>query len=175
MDQRSDAPSRVRALAAEAARALAAAGARDEALADFAPARRVLGIPRAARMTPAGRVWRLGVLLVAPVGGLFGTGRVVRAQREVRRSVTANAVAVERAYRAAAVRGGYREDETVNFGAQRIDPDELGAFGASGPLVLGADGAVLVRWSAGDPTALAPFERYLAERVDLATAPPAGS
>lgn len=167
MDERADAPSRAAALVAAAAARLAAAGARDEAWAEYVPARRVLGLPRAARMTPRGRVWRLAVLLITTDGELLATGRVVRAQREVRRSVTANSVAVERAFKAAAVRGGYREDETVNFGAVPIELDELATVGASGPLMLGDDGVLRVRWSPTDPSALADLAGYLAERVDL--------
>ncbi|UOE43052.1 hypothetical protein [Agromyces larvae] len=173
-----DVAEQVQGLVARAAARLQAAGARDEALASFVPARRVLGFPRAERMSRAGRVWRLGVLLVTDDGRVLGTGRVVRAEPEVRRSVTANSVAEQRAYRVAAIRGGFRTGETVNFDAVPIDLDELARSGASGPLVLGdrdRDREVLVRWSATDPTALAPFERYLAERVDLLVHPPQGS
>ncbi|WP_395245311.1 hypothetical protein ACGGZK_05760 [Agromyces sp. MMS24-K17] len=175
MDDRADAPARVAALVADAVARLRAAGAREEAWAEYVPARRVLGLPRAARMTPRGRVWRLGVLLVTTDGALLATGRVVRAQREVRRSVTANSVAVERAFKAAAVRGGYHEDETVNFGAVPVDLDELAAHGASGPLVVGDDGVLRVRWSPTDPGALADLAGYLAERVDLLAHPPGGA
>lgn len=165
---------RMRALVAEAVIALQEGGARDEALADHVPERRVLGLPRAARMTPLGRVWRLGVLLLDAHGRIFATGRVVRAERPARRSVPANAVAEQRAYRAAAVKGGIHEGDTVNFDARAVDLDELARHGASGPLVLDG-GAVLVRWSPAQPDALTPFERYLADRVELLVNPPAGA
>ncbi|WP_168209167.1 hypothetical protein [Agromyces intestinalis] len=177
-----DVAERVQALVAQAAERLHAAGARDEALAEFVASRRVLGIPRAERMSRAGRVWRLGVLLVTPEGDLRGTGRVVRAEPEARRSITANAVAEQRAYRAAAVRGGFRAGETVNFDTVAIDLDELTRSRASGPLVLDGSGDdsgegedVFVRWSPTDPTALAPFARYLHERVELLAHPPTGA
>ena len=108
-------------------------------------------------------------------GALLATGRVVRAQREVRKSVTANSVAVERAFKAAAVRGGYHEDETVNFGAVPVDLEELAAHGASGPLVVGDDGVLRVRWSPTDLGALADLAGYLTERVDLLAHPPGGA
>lgn len=165
---------RVRDLITEAATALRAGGARDEALADFVPERRVLGLPRAARMTPVGRVWRLGVLLLAADGRISATGRVVRAERPARRSIPANAVAEQRAYRAAAVKGGIPEGDTVNFDARPVDLDELARVGASGPLVLDG-GAVLVRWSPSQPEALTPLERYLVDRVELLVRPPDGA
>lgn len=166
---------RVREHIAEAVITLRAAGARDEALADYVPERRVLGLPRAARMTPVGRVWRLGVLLIDAGGRICATGRVVRAERPTRRSIPANAVAEQRAYRAAAVKGGIPEGDTVNFDARPVDLDELAREGASGPLVLADDGAVLVRWSPSQPDALTPLERYLADRVELLVRPPNGS
>ena len=127
-----------------------------------------------ARMAPVGRVWRLGVVLLDDAGTAWATGRVVRSERPSRKSVTAEAVAEQRAYRAAAAKGGIAEGETVNFDASPIDLDEFARVGASGPLVL-LDDQVLVRWSPTQPDALAPLERYLAERVDLLAHPPQGT
>ncbi|MET4159964.1 hypothetical protein [Agromyces sp. PvR057] len=160
-----------RLLVADAAAALAAGGARQETLAALAPERRVLGIPRAARMTPTGRVWRLGVLLLDDSGGAWDTGRVVRAERAARKSITAESVAEQRALRAAAVRGGIPEGETVAFDANPIDFEALARDRAAGPLVV-RDGEVLVRWNPTSPEALAPLARYLAERVELLANPP---
>jgi hypothetical protein len=165
---------RVAALLSEAVAALRAAAARTEVLADLEPERRVIGIARAARMTPRGRVWRLGVLLLGDDGRAFATGRVVRAERPTRRSIPANAVAEQRALRAAAVKGGIPEGETVNFDASPIDLDELARTGASGPLVL-RGGEVLVRWSPAQPDALTAVDRYLADRVELLVRPPGGA
>ena len=159
---------------ARSATALAEAGARREVLAEFVPGRRMLGVPRAARMAPVGRVWRLGVVLLDDAGAAWATGRVVRSERPSRKSVTAEAVAEQRGYRAAAAKGGIAEGETVNFDASPIDLDELARVGASGPLVL-LDDQALVRWSPTQPDALAPLERYLAERVDLLAHPPQGT
>jgi hypothetical protein len=166
--------SRARELLTGAAAALRDGGARHETLAELAPARRVLGIPRAARMTPIGPVWRLGVLLLDVEGRAYSTGHVVRAERAARRSITAEAVAQQRAWRAAAVKGGIPEGETVDFDAPAVDLDELGRVGASGPLVL-ADGAVRVRWSPAQPDALTPLDAYLRDRVDLLVHPPEGT
>ncbi len=125
-------------------------------------------------MTPVGRVWRLGVLLLDEAGGVWDSGRVVRAERTARKSITAEAVAEQRALRAAAVKGGIAEGETVDFDATPIDLDQLGRRGASGPLVL-LDGEVRVRWSHAQPDALTPLDRYLADRVDLLVHPPQGT
>ena len=159
---------------ADAVTTLRASAARDETLAEYVPGRRVLGLPRAARMTPATRVWRLGVLLLAADGRLFATGRVVRAERSVRRSIIAEAVAEQRAYRAAAVKGGIAAGETVNFDARPIDLDEVVRGAASGPLLL-RDGVVLVRWNPSQPDALMPLDRYFADRVELLASPPSGA
>ncbi|MGX5697072.1 hypothetical protein ACWKWP_12800 [Agromyces soli] len=169
-----------RTAVADAAARLAAAGARSEVLAEFVAERRVLGIPRAARMRPLGRVWRLGVLLVAADAGaaglapLFGLGRVVRAEPPARRSVVANAIAEHRAYRVAAVKGGIAAGETVDFDAVPLRLDGAGDVGGAGP-VLVRDGRMLVRWSPTQPEALAPLDRYLSERVDLLLDPPGGA
>lgn len=165
---------RAREHLSRAATALAEAGARREVRAEFVPERRVLGVPRAARMVPGGRVWRLGIVLLDDAGSAWATGRVVRAERAARRSVTAEAVAEQRAYRAAAVKGGIAEGETVNFDASPIDLDELARVGSSGPLVL-RDDRVFVRWSATRPDSLMPLERYLADRVELLANPPQGT
>ncbi len=165
---------RARELVTDAAATLRASAAREEVLAEYVPGRRVLGLPRAARMTPVTRVWRLGVLLLAADGRLFATGRVVRAERPARRSVIAEAVAEQRAYRAAAVKGGIAEGSTVNFDARPIDLDVIARGEASGPLLL-RDGAMLVRWNASQPDMFMPLDRYLADRVELLANPPSGA
>ncbi|SFR91740.1 hypothetical protein SAMN05428970_3836 [Agromyces sp. CF514] len=169
-----DAAAAVGALVADAAARLSAAGARTEVLAEYEPPRRVLGIPRAARMTRIGEVWRLGVLLVSADARLYATGRVVRAERAARKSITAESVAEQRALRAAAVKGGIPEGATVSFDAEPVELGALaesGAPAASDPLVV-RDGEVFVRWNPNSPDALAPLARYLAERVELLANPP---
>ncbi|HEU4466561.1 MAG TPA: hypothetical protein VFR98_08530 [Agromyces sp.] len=159
-----------------AVRALIQASARTETLAEYVPGRRVLGMPRAPRMSAIGPVWRLGVLLLDADGRLYATGRVIRAERAVRKSVTAESVAEQRAYRAAAIKGGLPEGATVVFDAEPIalDADALAAGAASGPLVMRGD-EVLVRWSPTQPDALIPLEAYLRDRVDLLVSPPQGA
>ena len=159
-----------------AVRALIQASARTETLAEYVPGRRVLGMPRAPRMSAIGPVWRLGVLLLDADGRLYATGRVIRAERAVRKSVTAESVAEQRAYRAAAIKGGLPEGATVVFDAEPIalDADALAAGAASGPLVMRGD-EMLVRWSPTQPDALIPLEAYLRDRVDLLVSPPQGA
>ncbi|MDR5698760.1 hypothetical protein [Agromyces aerolatus] len=163
----------------DAVATLAAAGARTEVLADYEPARRVLGFPRPARLRPVGRVWRLGVLVLDDAGRVYEAGRVVRAERPARRSITANAVAEHRAYRAAAVKGGIAEGETVVFDARPValDPAALadGALTDPDADVQLRDGVVQVRWSPTQANALVPLDRYLAERADLLAHPPQGA
>ncbi|WP_127794709.1 hypothetical protein [Agromyces sp. LHK192] len=170
---------RARELLADAASALREASARQEFLAEYVPERRVLGIPRAARMAATGRVWRLGALVVDEAGVAYTTGRVVRAERPARKSITAESVAEQRALQAAAVKGGIPEGATVVFDAPEIDLDalgrqEVGLEVASGPLVL-RDGVVHVRWSPSMPDALMPLDAYLRDRVDLLVHPPQGA
>jgi hypothetical protein len=161
----------VRRTAAE----LAAAGARDEALAEYVPARRVLLVDRPARMLPVGRVWRLGVLLLAPDGSLLATGGITRAVEPGHPGHVAASVEDRREHRAAAFRGPFARGETVNYDAVPIRLDAAALREAPGPLLL-RDGQVLVRWSAslGDDAA-APFAPYLTERADLLLHPPEGA
>jgi hypothetical protein len=156
---------------------LTQANARTEVLAEYEPERRMLGmIPRSARLRPIGRVWRLGVLVLDDQGRLFEAGRVVRAERPARRSITAAAVAEHRAYRAAAVKGGIAEGETVVFDARLIelDPAALTGPGADADVQL-REGVVQVRWSPTQANALVPLDRYLADRADLLAHPPQGA
>lgn len=151
------------------------AGARTEVLAEFEPERRVLGvIPRAARLRPLRRVWRLGVLVLDDEGRLYEAGRVVRAERPARRSITANSVAEHRSYRAAAVKGGIAEGETVVFDARRIDLDPSTLTEADADVQL-RDGIVQVRWSPTQANTFVPLDRYLTERADLLAHPPQGA
>ena len=162
-----------RQLLSDAVADLRAAGA-PETLAELVPERRVLGMPRPARMTPVGRVWRLGVLLLDEAGGVWDTGRVVRAERAARKSITAESVAEQRALRAAAVKGGIPEGETVDFDATADRPRRARSRRGIRP-ARAARRRVLVRWSHAQPDALTPLDRYLADRVDLLVRPPQGT
>ena len=141
-------------------------GVPQEALGELREPRRILGIPRAPRIVPAGRAWHLGVLLLAEEG-LAATGSIVRARHEARRGFTAEAQRVRAELAAAAHRGGFAEGQVVHIGWRSID---LGAVdAASSPLALEGEG-IGVRWSAG--AGLAPLDRYLDEQIELLRHPP---
>lgn len=114
---------------------------------------------RGRRLLPAGRAWRLGVLLIDRDARLYATGQVTRAIEPLRGVANKSPDAeVRREHRRAAARGRFPEGETVNFDHRQIDlttPSE--------PLVV-RDGAVLVRWNG---SATRPLADYLAERVEL--------
>ncbi|MET0976423.1 MAG: hypothetical protein ABWX82_12200 [Leifsonia sp.] len=165
----------IRAVLTDAAGRLAAAGARDEALAEFVPARRVLLVTRRAVMVPLGRVWRLGVLLLDRAGNPYQEGLTTRAVAPGRTQYQSESAEVRRAYRDAAFRGRFPEGETVNFDASPIELDAPGLRSSRGVLFVRGDDAV-VRWSAtvGDDAAI-PLDAYLADRVDLLIHPPQGA
>lgn len=157
------------------ARTLEQGGARTEALADLDPAARRLVFERRARMRSSGRVWRLGVLLLRPDGGVLATGRVTRAVPPGHGGHMAVSVEARREVRAAAHRGHFEEGETVNYDATPIDLDPAALRTAAGPLFLAGD-RPLVRWSvSADDSAARDLEPYLAERTDLLLHPPQGA
>lgn len=116
-------------------------------------------LPR--KLVPAGRAWRLGVLLLDRDGRLYETGAVTRAV-EPQRGVASKSPDAElrREDRRAAVRGRFAEGETVNFGFAPIDLSAL----PSGPLSV-VDDVVMVRWNARGE--VRPLEGYLDERIGL--------
>lgn len=170
-----DAIAHIHAVVRDAVDTLTAAGARQEALADFVPARRVMLIPREPVLRRIGSVWRLGVFLLDGDGVLRATGSLVRATPPGRPQGLARSVEERRALRAAAQRGGFRDGETVNFAALPIDLEAEALRSSAGPLFV-RDGRALVRWSAaaGDDAARE-FGAYLGERVDLLAHPPEGA
>jgi hypothetical protein len=116
---------------------------------------------RPPRFIPAGRAWRLGVLLIDNRGQLFRTGEVTRAVEPLR-GVANKGVDAEgrREMRRAATRGKFTEGEVVNFGYSIID-----VIGDSDPVRL-RDGEAQVRWNtAGSWRSL---DGYLKERITLA-------
>ncbi|MEL4318178.1 hypothetical protein WJX64_04105 [Leifsonia sp. YIM 134122] len=165
----------IRTLLTDAASRLALAGARDEALGEYVPARRKLLVTRRAVMVPRGRVWRLGVLLIDPDGAVYREGLTTRAVPPGRTQYQSESAEVRRAYRDAAFRGRFSEGETVNFDATPIVLDAAELRASTGVLFVRGD-EPLVRWSAtaGDDAAI-PLERYLRDRVDLLVNPPAGA
>jgi hypothetical protein len=170
-----DAVARVQVAIRDAVAALIAAGAREEALAEYVPARRTLLIPRPPVLRRIGSVWRLGVLLLDRSGTLRATGTLVRATPPGRPQNLSRSVEDRRALRAAAQRGGFRPGETLVFDAPVIDLDPSALRASRGPLFL-RDGRPLVRWSASAADADArDLADYLAERVDLLIHPPEGA
>lgn len=147
-------------------------GAPQERLGELLPQRRLLGIPRAARIVPRGAAWHLGVLLLADEGQVFETGDILRAREEVRRGFTAESQRQRAALAAAARRGGFAEGETVHVGWHELDLDAVERGGTSGPLALNGGGPV-VRWSHSG--GYVPLGAYLDERVELLRHPPAGA
>ena len=159
----------LRELFGDARRSLA--DAPQEKLGELLPERRILGIPRAARIAPRGAAWHLGVLLLTDEG-VLETGDIVRAREEVRRGFTAESQRQRAALAAAARRGGFAEGETVHLGWHELDLDAVQRGGTSGPLAL-RDGEPVVRWSHSG--GVVPLAGYLEERVELLRHPPQGA
>jgi hypothetical protein len=161
------------ARAALSAAAERLAGAPDDAVAEYAPAHRRFGLPRAARLRPIARAWRLGVLLLSADGTLRATGAVTRAVPPGHPGHMAASTEERREVRAAAFRGPFPAGSTILYDAPVIDLDAL--RGATGPLFLAGD-RVLVRWSLSAPDdAARDLVPYLAERVELLLHPPQGA
>jgi hypothetical protein len=166
---------RLRRELAGAVAALEQGGARDEALAEFVPPRRVLLVNRQAAMRPVGRVWRLGVFLLDRAGRLYAVGATTRAVPPGYPGYQSVSAEHRRDHRAAAFRGPFDQGETVNFDAHEIVLDAEILRSSTGPLFLRGDSA-FVRWSVTAPDdAAIPFAAYIAERADLLIHPPAGS
>jgi hypothetical protein len=159
----------------DAAERLRSAGARDEALAEYVAPRRVVVFEKKAVLVPLGRVWRLGVLLLAADGGVYATGSTTRALEPGRPAYQSESAEIRRAYRAAAFRGPFERGETVNFDATPIALDADALRASTGPLFL-RDGASMVRWSpAADDGSAVPLAAYLDDRLELLIHPPEGA
>jgi len=165
----------IRAALLDAVSVLRSSEARQEALAEYVPARRTLLIHREPVLRRIGSVWRLGVFLLDATGGLHATGTLVRATPPGRPQYQSRSAEDRRSLRAAAQRGRFRDGETVDFDAPLIDLDASSLRTSTGPLFL-QDGRALVRWSAAAADADArDFAGYLSERVDLLAHPPEGT
>lgn len=137
-----------------------------ERLGELQEGRRVLGIPRPARIVPRGTAWHLGVLLLTE-DAVLATGDIVRSRAEVRRGFAAESQRRRAELAAAAARGGVPEGESVHIGWHPIDLSALDE--RSAPLAV-RGGETLVRWSATG--GFVPLTRYLDERVELLRHPP---
>ncbi|SFS18120.1 hypothetical protein SAMN04487783_2535 [Agrococcus baldri] len=159
------------ALLRATAERLAAAGARDEALARYDEPKPLLGmIQRRPTMRPLGRAWRMGSLLLQRDGAVWATGISTRVAEPGRPQHHTASVETRRAYRAAALVGGFPMGESVNHGITPIAVDET-LIGASGPLFV-KDGQAWARWGRDAPVLL---ERYLDDLADLLLHPPQGA
>ncbi len=141
-------------------------GAPRERLGELQEGRRLLGIPRSARIAPRGTAWHLGVLLLTD-DALLATGDIVRSRAEVRRGFAAESQRRRAELAAAAARGGVPEGETIHIEWRPIDPDAVGE--SSTPVAI-RGGEPLVRWSAAG--GFIRLDRYLAERIELLRHPP---
>ena len=147
----------------------------DEAVGQFEPARRRLGILRPARLRPLARAWRLGVLLLSADGTVRATGSVTRAVAPGHPGHIAASTEERREVRAAAFRGPFPEGSTVYFDSPVVELTAEALRGASGPLLL-SDDRVLVRWSlSASDDAARELGSYLDERVSLLLDPPRGA
>lgn len=159
-----------RRLLRETALRLAEAGARDEALGEHVEPKPLLGIPRRPTMRSLGHAWRMGPLLLERDGSVWQTGVSTRVAEPGRPQFHSASVEQRRAYRAAALRGGFELGETVNHGIARIALDDS-LVDAPGALFVHR-GRALVRWGSDAPV---PLEQYLADLSALLLHPPAGA
>lgn len=164
----------VREVAQRCAERLRAAGVTPESLGEYQPARRKFLRTVPAKIVPAGRVWRLGVLLVGETGELFTAGSTLRAHEPPPiLGYTSESARARDALRHAAIRGGFAEGTTVHYDARLVDA----AHGAKLPEPLvHRDGELVVRWNARAPLNSAmPLSHYLDERAELLIHPPLGA
>lgn len=173
-DDVDDAPevAEIRAVVARAVARLETAGARDEALAEYVPPRKVMLVRREAVLRPVGRAWRLGALMVDREGTLYATGAIIRAREAGVRNYQSQSAEERRDLRAAALRGKFREGETVNHGWSVVDLDPASLRSGAGPVLVTPEGSVKVRWNAalGDAAAR-DLAAYVDERVGLLVDP----
>lgn len=152
--------------ARDAAARLMVAGVSPDALGRFVPARRRLLVNRPPRIVRDGSAWIVGRLLVSVDGELLAATHTLRAHVPKPHINYPSESARERdQLRHAAIRGGFREGETVHWDAVPIVAAELTEMSAP---VLVRDGAPMVIWSPAAPAASAqPLPEYLDSRIDL--------
>lgn len=128
--------------------------------------RRVLGVPRAARLSPVASAWHLGAVLIGDDAAWL-TGEVVRAGDPGRRGYTAASQRRRAELALAALQGGFAEGEEVH-----VDWRPLDLADADAPVRVSESG-LEIRWS---PRAgWMPLQTYLDERAALLIDPPAGA
>ena len=155
-------------LLTETIRTLESLDIHEESLGVLKPAKGFAIFKTAASMVPAGKVWRLGVLLIDRDHRVYATGEVTRAL-EPKIAVTnrSKQADLRRADRLAASRGPFPPGEVVNhlFTELATDPESLRA--GSGPLSVQGE-TVMVRWDhTRDEQAIMPLDAYFKDRVSL--------
>ncbi|AMM20661.1 hypothetical protein AX769_11560 [Frondihabitans sp. PAMC 28766] len=161
-----DAPARLRELLLATAGELAASGIADEALGVRKDGRGLGPFKSAASMTPVGRAWRLGVLLLDRDGNLAATGKLTRAVTPTRPQNLNSGVEVRRADRLAASRGHFVEGEVVNFDYSEVPHGATALTAGTGLISVDATtGTLLVRW--GGPGERRPLADYLRDRIEM--------
>jgi hypothetical protein len=152
------------ALLARTVERLEAAGIRDEALGTWKRSRGLFGVGASDSLVPAGRAWRLGVLLLTRDGRLFSTGEVTRAVEPGRAAVNRSAAGEQRrAIRAIAAHGNFPRGEVINYGWEPIVLDEASLASSAGPLSI-REGVVQVRTTPSELGWIS-VDRYLDDRV----------
>jgi hypothetical protein len=160
----------VRRLVRRAVESLEAQNVHDEALGVMREPRGFSVFKTAPMIVPAGRAWRLGVLLVDREGGVYETGDVTRAIEPLRAVTNRSAEAeARRDDRRAAARGKFPEGEVVNHRYAPLALDDQSLIAGSGPLEV-RDGIVVVHWDRSSPgRGVSHLDRYLADRVSVLT------
>lgn len=146
-----------------------------EVIADFVPAHRKFGIPRAARMLPIARAWRLGVLLLRNDGNLVQASEVTRSIEPPKGGHNSAYRDQRQVFTAAAFRARLPEGTVVNFNTTPISLDAA-ELQREESLVFARDNEVWIRWAnRAGRDGLMPFDAYLRERVELLLHPPQGA
>lgn len=143
---------------------LQTAGARDEALGEYRKKRGLMGLGGAVALTPAGRAWRLGVLLLAADARLFAVGSTTRAVPPRHPNNQSLSGEERRAHRAAAYEGRFPVGEVVNFDYTPLAVDAATLREGAGPLGV-TEGVIVVEWARGQKRV--PLAGYLTERAGL--------
>jgi hypothetical protein len=111
------------------------------------------------RLAPVGEVWRLGALCVDAAGGVFATGDVLVVTEPTHPNFRSELAVERNELRRMLRRAGVAAGTTAVLDARPLDLD------APEPPLIRTDAGLGVLWTAGG--AAIPFERYVAERVEL--------
>lgn len=153
----------LRAVLGEAIAALLERDIHDESVAVLKPAKKIALFTKPPVMSPLGRAWRLGVLLLDREGGVRATGSITRVAEAGHPIGLSTSVERRRDARLAATRGRFPAGEVVNFDVGEVAVDPASVRAGSGLLVL-ADEVLRVRLPTGGSM---PLEAYLADRMSV--------